>query len=639
MRNALVVVLLATLSVVASDAPKQAADGAEGKRAFDDLTAFYADTKKEPPYKPALTDLASTDAAKSKAASAYITALFKQLYADESNGRSPVKRSPFFGGGGTSSDARDFRAKLAAAFSKDAQGDGALDAALWLIDSEKDPRNQPAGMDALKRVKGPKSVEIFRKLLQQPHPNASVAKSVIEEVAARGLKELAPEITKLCVHFRTSVREAARDAAPKLGIAKIPDYKPEAAFSPWLEQELKNIAGMVVVEIPKDAKWMHFALSGNKGGKGEGEFSGYVLDEKDGTYHVVDYFGTERFLSKNATATGKTETGVTATPRTLAEEAKALLEVRAASNDLSSLSRMGMATAQFEPKFVSVPEALVAAWCFTHGDKASAAALLFPRIDATADDRWVGWVTRDLLGHQYFQKMLVAFSHARDFPATLALAKHLSKPVFDDYNYQERTKLLAEQLAKREDDFKKFALPEPAKWEELKKTLKRDEQIKFLAEHMRLLNCIQMGQPGDVNYADPQTAQPFSRGQGMVGQGTAVINPYNELTNMKLEVADMAILAPFLADENFIPTFSYWREFHSKRTLHQVNWVISTVLNEAAKRDLSEIGIYSNLDAEGKKKHIDKILDWCKTNAGKTRDQLPDERPKRNTGGARIDAP
>ena len=67
--------------------------------------------------------------------------------------------------------------------------------------------------------------------------------------------------------------------------------------------------------------------------------------------------------------------------------------------------------------------------------------------------------------------MLVAFSHARDFPATLALAKHLSKPVFDEYTYQERTKLLADQLAKRDDDFKKFTLPEPAKWEELKKNL------------------------------------------------------------------------------------------------------------------------------------------------------------------------
>jgi hypothetical protein len=619
--------LLLAVTALAGDTPKQVTDSPEGKRAFDDLTAYYADNKKEPPYKQAIADLGSPDEAKRKAAGAYLTALFKQLFADESNGRAPFKRTPFFGGGGSTSDAREFRKTLAQAFGKDAQGDAALDTALWLVDSEKDARNQAAGVDALRRIKGGRSTEIFKKLLQQPHPNAAVVKSVIEEVAARGLQELEPDITRLCEHYRASVREAAKGAAAKIGSGKIPGYKPEAAFTPWLDQELKNIAAMVPVEIPKDAKWMRFTLAGRGEGGKSIEFSGWLLSEKDGKYQVLDYFGMERSLNKEGEGAAK------AAPRTFEEEAKALLEVRA-SGDASALSRHGGLTAQFEPRFVSVPEALVAAWSYTHGDKASAAAILFPRIADTADDRWVGWVARDLIGHAYFQRMLDAFTHERDYPGAIALGKHLSKPIFDEYNYQERARNLTAQLEKRSDDFKTFVLPMPEKWAEQKAKLSRAEQINFLADHLRLLNAIQMGQPGDVNYADEQHAEPFARAKA----ATKVINPYNELLSMKLDIADIPTLAPHLADENFMLAYSYWRDFHTKRTLHQVNWAIAAVINDTAKKDLSEVGLYMSLDDAGKKKHIEKILDWCKANAGKTRDQLPDERAK-PTGGPHIDAP
>ena len=634
LRFIVAVLLFLALPALAGESPKPLTDSAEGKRAFDDLAAFYADNKKEPPYKQALTDLAGQDEAKRKGSGAYVFALFKQLLADESNGRAPVKRTPFFGGTGASSDARELRKAVAQAFGKDAQNEAALDAALWLVDSEKDARNQPAGMDALRRIKSARSTEIFKKLLQQPHPNAAVVRAVIEEAGARGLKDLAPEIAKLSQHYRTAIRDAAREAAPKLGVDKIPEYHPESACTPWLDQELKNIAAMVYTEIPKDAKWMHFAV--NAGGNDKAaEFSGWLVSEKDGKYQVVDYFGVERVLLKEGAAAGSggAEVAVKMTPRTFAEETKALLDLRG-GQDISALSRRGMATAQFEPKFVSTSEALVAAWSYASGDKASAAALLFPRIDAAADDRWIGWVTRDLIGNAYFQKMLEVFSHNRDYPQTIALCRHLAKPVFAEFNYQERAKLLADQLDKRADDFKTFVLPEPAKWEEMKAKLKREEQIKFLAERMRLLNCIQMGQPGDVNYADEQ----YSLGLDHANIRVKVINPYNELMNMKLDVPDAPVLAPFLADESFMPTFSYWRDFHSKRTLHQANWAIAAVLNEIAKRDLAEVGTYMSLDDAGKKKHIEKILEWCKANAGKTRDQLPDERPKR-TGGPHIDAP
>ena len=61
-------------------------------------------------------------------------------------------------------------------------------------------------------MKVPRSVEIFKGLLTQPHPNADVVKGIIEEAAQRKLAELAPDIQRLCNHYRTAVREAARNA-------------------------------------------------------------------------------------------------------------------------------------------------------------------------------------------------------------------------------------------------------------------------------------------------------------------------------------------------------------------------------------------------------------------------------------------
>lgn len=618
-----VLAVLASAAFAVDSKPPQSSP--EAKRAFDDLGAFYAANAKKPDFVQALKDLSGADAAKRKSSGAYLLALFKQSFDDETNGRAPVKRSPFFGGGGTNSDARVFRQELAAAFGKDAQCDEALDAVLWLLDEERLAVNQAQGLEALKKIKTPKSVEIFRKLLAQPHPVAAVAKGAIEAAADRGMKELAPEIKTLCVYYRTSVREAARAAAPKVGIAAVPEYKPEAAFTPWLEGQLQGIASMVAVEIPKDAKWTRFTLQEKDNAK---EFSGWLLSvEKDGSTRAVDWFGEVIRLPK---------LGVKTAPRAIADDAKELLAVRNGGSKLESLSRMGGATYQFEPKAVSVPEALVGAWCLKSGDKASAAALLFPRIDQMADDRWLLWMVRDMIGPARLQEMLEAYTYDRDYPKTLALAQHLAKPAFEEFTWQKRARMLAEQLARRGDDFNKLALPKPAEWDAMKKNLKRDEQVKFLAERLRLLNCIQMGQPGDVNYADPQTAEASRKANGA---GTPVINPYNELRAMNLQPSELPALVPSLADENFMLAFSYWRDFHPKRTLHQVNWAVAGILDEAAKKRLSDLGAYALLDDAGKKQHLDKILDWCKANAGKTRDQLPDELPKQQQGGPRIDAP
>ncbi|MCZ7648627.1 MAG: hypothetical protein M5U26_25770 [Planctomycetota bacterium] len=605
--------------------------GADGKRAFDDLARYYADNKQVPGFEAALNDLKAPDAAKSKAAGTYLFALLKQMFEDESNGRAPWKKTPFFGSRPVC-DARTFRKTVASSLGKHATGPNALPALEWLLMYEKDAGNQAAAIEALGRQRGAECAALFKSLLAQPHPNAKVAQAVVDLAAERGMKELAPEIQRLCGHYRAAVREAALKAAPKLGGAKLPEYRPEAAFTPWLEEQLANVRKMVPWELPAKATWMHFTPAAQPDAGGLGAL---VLEDTAAAFKALDWWGQQRELAKK---------DYKAEPRGLAAEAQALAALRKEAKnprDLAvRLSRGGAATAQFEPPFASLPEVLVGAWCFEKGEKAAAAELLFPRLEAMADDRWMAWVARDLLGHPLYQQALVAFSHGRDYDAALKLFLHLSGPLFDEYTYQDESQKLAGELAQRGDEFKSFKLPTPQEWEAQKKKLGREEQIAFLGERLRLLNCIQLSQPGNVNYADEQSTRPFAERSRIQGGGAHLaINPFNELRAMALQPKDLPALVPFLADERCMPTFSYWRDFDYRRTVHQVNWVVASVLNEAAKKDLARLADYNGADEAGRKAHLDGILAWCRENAGKTRDQLPDELPKQQAGGPRIDAP
>src|SRR5262249_59352794 len=83
------------------------------------------------------------------------------------------------------------------------------------------------------------------------------------------------------------------------------------------------------------------------------------------------------------------------------------------------------------------------------------------------------------------------------------------------------------------EDLTKIKPPTPQEWVGLKKKLSRAEQIIYLAERMRLLNCFQMGQPGGYSLTQGQFAEPsgLSRNAAWgLGRGeTKVINPYLEL--------------------------------------------------------------------------------------------------------------
>jgi hypothetical protein len=622
-------------AVVPASRPAPEIPGEIGQQAYDDLTALYGEGHREPDLSGAIQKLNSADAAARSAAGQYVLALLRQSLADESNGRAEWRRLPFFGGGSESA-AREFRKRAAAQFGEGAKTDEATDAALWLIDQDPLAENQAAGVKVLRRLRSPAAVKVYAKLLSPAHHNAEVVVGLLDEVAARKQVDLAEPINTLCGDYRKVVREAARKAASALGLPPPPPFQPEQAFTPWLEQELRAISSMVLTEIPPQAKWRRFTVTPKPANDGRRparqeqafELSAWLLAETKTDYQVLDLFAREQTLAKAQTKVAE---------RTMTQDADYFLHVRAEDNKddpfkhMDALSERGGFTGQFQPRFVSLPEALLAAWAMERGDKATAAAVLFPRLDEAADERWIRMVARDLLGWRYHDLMLQAFSYHRDYAAAGRYAQHLAKPLFEGYQYHERAKEVAGQLAARGDDFKTLTLPTAAKWEELAKTLTRQQQIVYLADRLRLLNCFQWGQPGGVNFDDPQSDRP--RGTSVWVDGAAeaakqqdkpidVINPYGALRSMKLEVRDVPPLLPYLADENFTLTYSYWRDFHPGRTMYRVNELVASIVNGVAKHDLADMATYAALDANGKKQHLEQVAKWVLANAGKGRTEL-----------------
>ncbi|MBI4613852.1 MAG: hypothetical protein HY720_09600 [Planctomycetes bacterium] len=611
---------LATLWILAALSPLPAASpqetpGPEERRAFTDLALYYENEEKVPPYAKAIGDLGSEDAETRRAAGEYLRALLAQSLADETNGRAPWRSLPYWGGG-SESPARKIREALAKAMAEGARGEEAIAAAAWLLEEEPLVEGRTAGAEALARIEGPGVAPVVRRVLTRDFLTEVAAVRLLALAGERSMGELSDVALALSNHYRTAVREEARKTAARLGAGPIPEFRPQEAFTPWLAREIERIAAMVLPAIPESARFVRVEVaepSDVNEGFGERPWSAaaWILDESDAAIRFLDLFARESTIDRARCR--KIEDW------SLAKEAERLLAIRSGVADAreaaDQLSLRGGLTGQFEPGFVSLPEALVAAWSFVRGDKKTAAAVLFPRIDEAADDRWIGSAARDLLGRHYHQEMLDAFAGARDYDRVLAFAGHLSRDLFDGYEYQGRARELAAQIEARRDDFRDFRLPTPEEWKELCSRLSREERIRYLAARLRLLNCFQWGQPGGVSYEDRQHAEPRSAGKE---PETEVTNPFVELRSMGLTVADLVHLVPYLADENYMPTYSYWRNFHPSRDLHRVNGAVAYIVNEVARRDIANLGTYWSLDAEGRRRHVEAVLSWCRENASRT---------------------
>ncbi len=242
----------------------------------------------------------------------------------------------------------------------------------------------------------------------------------------------------------------------------------------------------------------------------------------------------------------------------------------------------------------------------------------------------------EALGHRMLEE---AFSWNRDFKETLRLANLLAER-YPGTRFHEHGVQFSKEMPKRLDDFKKLKLPSREEWDGLKNKLTRAEQIQFLCERMRLLNCFQLSEPGGYTIRDFQSAEPSDLSLYTVGpeqRSTYVINPYVELVGggegdweaeknvkqgMNLKVADIAVLAPFLRDDWHILCVSYWRSFHPDRQVGTTRPIFAEIIESLAKRDLSRIEAMKKMSEAEIDKHIEGIVRWVKDNENKDEQQL-----------------
>ncbi len=598
--------VIGTTQFVCADDVSPALPGPDGQRAFDDLASFYnSGGKTVPAYQTAVTDLSNGKSTSGQ----YLLGLLEQCFADETNGRALWKSSPAWGGG-SNSPSRDFRKEMELYLNEHADGDNALPIAQWLIKVEQMYEGQQAGIAILRRIHSPEADQELIARISEPNPNEDVLTGAISEAATRKLAAAKVGIISLEKSYRSSVRKAAQEAATKLGDATQTVFMPEEAFTPGLDAMLHRFVDRVPTPVPANAPWVKLSITSVYAPKHSPMVHGWLLDDKSDEYVVLDWQGLVQKVSKKQVA----NYAVSSLPEA-ADEIRKIRETKDDNHFEMPLSMKGGMTGQFEPRFISVPEALVAAWSYQRGDKATAAKVLFPCFDEAQDDRWIDEVIRDLLGNRYHQEMLVDFSYHRDYAAALVLAQHLSKPIFDGFNYQDRAKELAKQLPGRMDEFKTFTLPAPTDWATQKASLSRPDQIKFLAEHLRLLNCIQQGQPGGISYDDPQSQSSFL---GSQEHPKPAINPYVELVNMKLTPGELEQLAPYILDETFIPTFSYWRDFHPSRTLYCVSWIVGDLINSVARQNLVDLARLKKMNTAEQGKTVDDLKAWCESHKDAT---------------------
>src|SRR5262249_39448479 len=182
-----------------------------------------------------------------------------------------------------------------------------------------------------------------------------------------------------------------------------------------------------------------------------------------------------------------------------------------------------------------------------------------------------------------------------------------------------------------------------AEWDALKKKLTREEQIDYLCERLRLLNCFQMGQPGGYFPDEKQYAEPCGMAANAswgLGKGkTEVINPLTELVGpynrcgdnkprpkgLELTLKDVPQLSKHLREDRYMLIVSFWRDFHPDRNLSSTRPDIASIINGLAHRDICQIARWKEMGGKEIDEEIERINRWAKENAEKTPDQLERE--------------
>jgi hypothetical protein len=600
-------------------------------QAARDLRAYYQDSKKEPVWKEAVRQLSAAEPVERTKAASYLRDLLDQALKDEEAGAAPWQALPFWDGHGYN-PARGLRERVAAALTEEPQAQGALPVVAWFLERERLTRLQGQALQAAARLQGPEADALFLPLATRPHPNVEVAQAALAQVEGRKIKLTPEQLTPLCQHHRTRLREAARALNTRLGYAEPPPFDAARAVqSEPLRRLMDDIGQLVAGPAPADAPFVLLTIPEPNGQPANAR--GWLLEDDGEAWVLLTPNGRRsRFPKKSQGGAA-----VTLTQVPIQDEVDRVARLRREGDKNFEMSSRGGFSGQFEGHGAGEYEALLAQWLFAGGRFEQAAAILLPALDTLLLDSHLVDITRDRLGDWYGQEMLAEFVGDRDYAKAELRAKRLVER-FAGTRFRAEALRLLDELPRRRDDFDGLRLPTPAEWATQKGQMTRREQIDFLGRRLRLLNAFQISQPGGAWYGVTQYAEPCGISQdaswGRWLGKTAVINPLVELAGpmpgggaglpptaqsegMSLTVADIPALAEHLREDWLILAVSFHRDFSPGRVVHRTRPLVVSLISRLARRQLCRAEKLDAMTDKERDEEIARLTKWAEENRDK----------------------
>jgi len=593
----------------ASASERPVGAGFVGRRAFDALASAYGG-RGELPIDSLVGTLETDPPSPRRATVDYLLALCRQSVADERDGRTPWI-TPHTFGDSDRNEAHLVRKQIGDALARGATSAEAAPLLEWLIEREPSVDIQNSAAAALARGAVPIPESVLSRWLEPEFKNRRVLLSALAVVQRDSLVALLPAVAKVCSDPRESVRRAAHAVLAAFGAEGASDQAPADRITPAIAQDLEAIARMVHPVIPNDARMVRIiAVPPDPDSTRRRNLAGWMLSEDDSSMTILDVFGQSETYTRSRAAI---------VPTSVAEEARFLASTRTDhKREVEAPFRTEIGSSLHAGVW-SVPEALVAACAFERGDSGSAAALVLPALDTLDRADQLRSIPAQELGARYDAEMIKRFACNRDYPAAIALAHHLLEPEFDALGRRGLAEELAQQLPRRDDDFKSLRLPTPDAWQALSARLTRHQQVDYLLERLRLVNAFQWSNPGGLDLFGAQYASAWHHRhiyEEEPNTSAEVIHPLRMLYEMRLQVTELPWLFDRVLDDDYILAVEFPFGFDADQLHYRVGDLVEKLIQETARFKLADRDALKAMSPPGRRRAFAAMTTWCRRHAG-----------------------
>lgn len=369
----------------------------------------------------------------------------------------------------------------------------------WFIRKERVWDHRIRAMSILVKIEGKEADELVGSLASDETLNHGLSAMAIQRATERGLD--LPEAGLLAA---LSDHHGDRRGAAALHWKKQFGADAPSLFDPVKAVESKEVGaildefGLLLIDsLAANAPWVVVERKWKAGADGKVGFDpefhqGWLLQHQGRKFRILDLHG--RILDFETGEQVDYEWRGVSTVSFKEQSVKNLVEeieaLRKDGDPKSALSLQGSLSGQFEGTSAGVPEMLLARQLLRSGEPGLCARILLPALESQPDDKTFSEVVKHRLATTYGYRMLVAFIGRRDYEEAMSIAGKIARD-FEGTRFHRLAQRLLAELPKRKEDFRELTLPSPEKWEEWRVTHSREEQIRFLCQRLRLLNCYQ----------------------------------------------------------------------------------------------------------------------------------------------------